>query len=1117
MIFDLKKLHGYIGIILLSFLGALNSTLLVAAPLAFAARTMSLAHDEGIAAMALALFIAPFLVFSHYAGHLADRTEKAQLIRSLKWSDPSISVAAIALLSTGSATWLLLLPLLAGVQASLFWPVKMSWLSERIDPNHLIRLNGWLGTGVVLGILGGFSIDTLLADPGSLIWVGIASLVLSLLGLAASQMMPKRKTDIPQADQDSERNNHPLTSDRVGRRASFLLAWAAAVGTVSIITLIATLHQNLLGSLGPAALGITLIGAIAGFILSAHQMPLTPSARLTIPAAAILGLAAFGLSIGVTHLSAADQASWLVTTASGGLTSLCLALFSLAGAMFTAPLFSLIQFRSAPDTRGRVMAGVALFCAGGAALAFLLVESALHSGATPSIVLVWVGLSAALIAILSAVLFPREALQTLGRLILKTWFRVEIDGAEHLHTTGPAIYVANHTSFVDGPLLFSLIDREVSIAVHTAWAKGKLLGWLGGILNIAPVDPQKPMAAKALAHSIRAGGAALIFPEGRISTHGALMKVYPGTAWLVDAAQAPVISISIDGLASSIFTRRIPGLARRIFPKVRIRISAPQRLDISAELRGKARREAATGALQDMLQAGRFASLSYPRSIPQAFHEARKSLDPKAIAIQDPLGTSLTRGKLAVAAAAFSEILQHKTAPGEHVGVLLPGVAAAPVVLLGLWRAGRAAAILNPTLGTAPMLSTIETAGIRTILSSHAFVEKAGLGTLVADLEAQGIAFLWTEDLKAGIDFRAKLRAALAARRAADVRLSPNDPAVVLFTSGTEGAPKGVVLTHGNLVANTAQIRTRTDVSASDRVITALPLFHSFGLTAGVLLPLLAGASLMIYPSPLHYRVIPEVSYAHRATLIFGTDTFFAGWGRRASPYDFSSIRAAIAGAEPVKAATRDLWMTRFGVRILEGYGATEAGPVVALNTPMENRPGTVGRPMPGLETRLEDAPGTGGRRLLIRGPNVMAGYLLSGKEGLHAPDAGWYDTGDIVQIDDDGFISIVGRAKRFAKVGGEMVSLAAAETLGAQVWPDAQVAAIAVPDARKGERVILAVTAAGATRADLSSAAKAAGLAEITVPSEVLVLDKIPLLASGKADYPALSRLIADNSQVAA
>ena len=272
----------------------------------------------------------------------------------------------------------------------------------------------------------------------------------------------------------------------------------------------------------------------------------------------------------------------------------------------------------------------------------------------------------------------------------------------------------------------------------------------------------------------------------------------------------------------------------------------------------------------------------------------------------------------------------------------------------------------------------------------------------------------------------------------------PDEPAVVLFTSGSEGMPKGVALSHANVLANREQVAARIDFSSQDMILNALPLFHSFGLTTGTLLPLLSGMRTFFYPSPLHYRIVPEIAYDVNATLLFGTNTFLAGYARFAHPYDFYSVRYAFAGAEKLKDETRRVWTDKFGVQVFEGYGTTETSPVLAANTPIDMRAGTVGRFLPGIEYALDPVPGVEGGRLSVRGPNVMLGYLKHDKPGVIQPPAtergaGWYDTGDIVTIDADGFVTIQGRAKRFAKIGGEMISLAAVEELAARAWPDAQ------------------------------------------------------------------------------
>ena len=352
--------------------------------------------------------------------------------------------------------------------------------------------------------------------------------------------------------------------------------------------------------------------------------------------------------------------------------------------------------------------------------------------------------------------------------------------------------------------------------------------------------------------------------------------------------------------------------------------------------------------------------------------------------------------------------------------------------------AGRVPAMINFTAGAANILAACKAAEITTIVTSRTFVEKARLDNLIAAL-ASKVSIVYLEDIRPTITLADKIRGLLHADKPLVPRKA-DDWAAILFTSGSEGVPKGVVLSHRNMLANAAQAAARIDFGRQDKVFNVLPVFHSFGLTVGVVLPLVSGVRIYLYPSPLHYRTVAELIYGVNATIMFGTDTFLNGYARVAHPYDFRSLRYILAGAEPVKESTRKIYMEKFGLRILEGYGVTETAPALALNTPMFNKFGTVGRILPGMEARLEKVEGVEeGGRLFVRGPNVMLGYLKVDRPGvLEPPPEGWHDTGDIVTIDAQGFVTIKGRAKRFAKIGGEMISLAAVETLAGDLWPNA-------------------------------------------------------------------------------
>jgi len=497
----------------------------------------------------------------------------------------------------------------------------------------------------------------------------------------------------------------------------------------------------------------------------------------------------------------------------------------------------------------------------------------------------------------------------------------------------------------------------------------------------------------------------------------------------------------------------------------------------------------------------------------QALLDARVLYGADHAIVEDIGRQPMTYGRLVTGSLVLARRLTPGTERGEMVGLLLPNASAAIAAFFALGSIARVPTMLNYSTGAQNMEVACRTAKVQTIITSRRFVTLAKLDAAISVLGI-GRRIVYLEDLRAEIGLGEKLRGLVEAhfprfflRRRAPL---PSDPAVVLFTSGSEGTAKGVALSHQNILANCRQLAARVDFSPTDIVLNALPIFHSFGLTGGMILPLISGVRIFLYPSPLHYRIVPEVAYDTNATILFGTDTFLAGYARAANPYDFYNVRYVFAGAEKVREETRRQWMEKFGLRILEGYGATETAPVLATNTPMHFKAGTVGRLMPGIEWRLETVEGIDeGGRLHVAGPNVMKGYLSPISQGaIDPPAGGWYDTGDIVAIDGEGYVRILGRAKRFAKIAGEMVSLGAAENLAAAVWPNFKHAAVTLPDARKGEQIVLVTDNAAASVEALLAEAHRQGLAEVTVPRALLPVPAVPLLATGKADYVATKKL---------
>jgi acyl-[acyl-carrier-protein]-phospholipid O-acyltransferase/long-chain-fatty-acid--[acyl-carrier-protein] ligase len=729
------------------------------------------------------------------------------------------------------------------------------------------------------------------------------------------------------------------------------------------------------------------------------------------------------------------------------------------------------------------------------------------------------GIATIPVALVAAWILRRALAKTVLRLALKCLYPVRVDGVEHVRQALPkAVIAANHASFLDGLLLGAFLPGEPIFAVDTQiakkwWARPFLM-----LVNALPVDPTNPLSIRAMIRAVERGSSCIIFPEGRITTTGSLMKVYEGPAVIAERTGAALVPVRIDGVEFTPFSRLAGKVRRRVFPSIHIRVLPATRLRTPDGLAGRARRAALRRALGDEMVRSTFAAAPVDTTLFDALLEARRQHGGGHVVADDLEQKPMTYRGLITASYALGSAIARRTRRSERVGVLLPTSRGAVVTFFALQAIERVPAMLNFSAGPASVRAACQAAEISLILTARRFVEKAKLDALITALEPHA-KIVYLEDVRPEIGVVSKITALVRAlkSRPRGGSARANDPAVVLFTSGSEGTPKGVVLSHRNLLSNRYQLASVVDVNPKDVVLNALPVFHSFGLTGGLLLPLLAGVRTFFYPSPLHYRTIPEFAYGINATILFGTDTFLAGYARVADNYDFYSVRYVFAGAERVKPETRRVWFEKFGIRILEGYGATETAPAIAVNTPMHFKSGTVGRIVPGIDHRIERVEGIAeGGRLFVRGPNVMLGYLKADKPGvLEPPPGGWYDTGDIVDIDADGFVSIRGRAKRFAKVAGEMVPLGAVEDFLAKLWPDAIHAVVTIPDEKRGEQLVLVTDCEQANRPALTAGAREAGLPEIFVPRTIVKVDAVPLLGTGKIDYISASQLVTASMRV--
>ncbi len=694
--------------------------------------------------------------------------------------------------------------------------------------------------------------------------------------------------------------------------------------------------------------------------------------------------------------------------------------------------------------------------------------------------------------------------------VFKLLFRLRVEGSTAGLQARKLLIIANHESFLDGLLLGVSLPLNPVFVVHTGVTRSPLFRLVLSLVDYLAVDPTNPMAMKRIVKLLESGRPVVIFPEGRITPTGSLMKVYDGPAFVAAKTGAEILPVRLDGPARSWFARTSGRYPKQFLPRITLTILPTTRIAMPETGSAKQRRRQAGEAMRRIMQEMIF-SARPQQTLFAAFLDAVAIYGRRRPLLEDMKQIELTYGELLRMTLGLGRVAARTTREGETVGVLLPNLAATVALLFGLSARGRIPALLNYTAGAEGLSNACTAAKVETVITSRRFIAAGKLEPALTGLSKQRVLYL--EDLAEQVGLIDKLWALLA-QYLPTAHGDPEAPAVVLFTSGSEGKPKGVVLSHRALLANIAQIRAVIDLSPEDKFLNALPMFHSFGLTGGTLLPLLSGASVFLYPSPLHYRVIPELAYDRNCTVLLGTGTFLANYARFAHPYDFYRLRHVIAGAEKLSEAVRNTWFEKFGIRIMEGYGATETAPVIAVNTPMAYRSGSVGQLLPGLQAQLVAVPGIDNGGLLhVKGPNVMSGYYRYEKPGELEPPAselgtGWYSTGDIVEIDAEGFVHIRGRVKRFAKIAGEMVSLEVVEKLAVSASPDLMHAATTRSDPQRGEAIILYTTDAALTRDALLVAARSGGTPEIAVPREIRVVDVLPLLGTGKIDHVTLKKM---------
>jgi acyl-[acyl-carrier-protein]-phospholipid O-acyltransferase / long-chain-fatty-acid--[acyl-carrier-protein] ligase len=1135
--------RGFWALTVAQFLGAFNDNAWKTLLQLLAVRTvLEESRRDNLVALATALFTVPYLLFSMNAGALADRYGKRTVLLAAKIAE--IGVTALGVLAfLGGSFWPLMGVLfLMAVHSTYYSPAKYGILPEILPEERLSWGNGIiemttfvaiiLGTAAAAPLLyyGFASLPEGTSIADSKLWeASLALTVIAVLGCAASVFVDR----VPPASPNRKITLNPLRDVWIHGRAiaKSRVLYLTVLGIVFFWALGALVTQNVLvyGKdvlhleetripylLTAMAGGIGLGSFVAGY-LSGKTIEL-----------GLVPLGAIGMALSCFALE--------LSGSSFGGTLGALAMLGVAGGIFIVPLNALLQQESPKEDKGSIIAASNVFTFAGMTLAagvFWALKSKL--ALAPTTIFVVCGAGTLAVSGYVFTLLP----EAVGRLVLwvatHTIYRVRTIGRENLPDRGPALLVANHTSYVDGLLVLATTHRFIRFVMWKAIADLPVVRPLARLMRVIPIaaeeGPKSVIGAlKTAEEALRAGELVCIFPEGEISRTGQMLPFRKGFERIVRDLDVPIVPVHLDRVWGSIFSyqggRFLWKRPKRIPYPVTVSFGPPLPSSATAFDLRQAVSELGSAAFADRAREIETLGRTFVRTARR--HRRR-------LAMADSSGDSLTFGEALAKSIGVARRLRAEWADQERVGILLPPSISGALVNVAATLAGRVPVNLNFTTPPDTLQSAARQCELRTIVTSRAFLEKLG-DKIGAELPARAI---YLEDFAKPATFGERLMLRFVARFApasrierlagATRRASPSDVATILFSSGSTAEPKGVMLTHANLLSNVQALEQLFGTGADDRVLGALPFFHSFGLTGTIWFPLTAGIGAVYHPSPFDARGVSEAVRRFGCTFLVATPTFLQAYVRRADPGAFGSLRYVVVGAERLTDAVADAFRERFGIEPLEGYGCTECSPLVAVNVPdfrergirqIGTKRGRIGHPVPGVSVRIVDsetfAPRPQGQEglLLVKGPNVMAGYL--GRPDLTAAAIrdGWYVTGDVAVIDEDGFVTITDRLSRFSKIAGEMVPhVKVEEALQAAAGATERVLAVTgLPDDQKGERLAVVHVLADDALAALVAKLPTLGLPNLWLPrAEAFVhVDALPILGTGKLDLRRVREIAA-------
>jgi acyl-[acyl-carrier-protein]-phospholipid O-acyltransferase/long-chain-fatty-acid--[acyl-carrier-protein] ligase len=1153
----------FIGLLLTQFLGATNDNILRWLVIGLGKQYV----DSGkvtldvstVLAFGSACFLLPYLLLAAPAGYLADRFSKRGVIVWCKVAEIVIMTIAGLAIWIGNVYVMFLVVALIGSQAALFGPAKLGSIPEMLRPNKISSANGLLGLMTVVAVALGTAIGNWLSSEeitgrlgqerwwlSALVLVGVATAgwITSLAIMRLKAAAPERTFPWDMAAQ-TVHDLKVLAADRA------LLRVACGIMFFWSLGLLVQLNTDQFGFehgfddqsqvsalLAPLIVGVGLGSVLAGLWSGGKvELGIVPLGAGGLVLSALLLFTVEGELI-----DPSQEYTWSYIAACS-----LLVMLGLSSGLFDVPLAAFMQDRSPSEHRGSILAASNFLTFSGMLLAaglYWLLSAPRALALNSREIFLLCGLATIPVLVYIVVLIPQATIKFLAWLITHSIYKIRVYQRDNIPEHGGAILVPNHISWLDGLLLITTSSREVRMLVDRDLLRNWWTHGLATIMGAIPIKSTPKAARRAIEtarQAVNAGDLVCIFPEGGISRSGQLQSFKPGVLEIQRGTNAPIIPVYLDELWGSIFSFRggkffwkwPTAHPRRVSIWFGKPIEQPQ--DIFEV------RQAVQDLGADAMSGRKQRTAALPRAM---IRNCRKKLFRWKIA--DSTGMELTGGKLLAATFVMRRLLfRHVLAPNEkHIGLLLPPSVGSAVANAALLTAGRVAVNLNYTASPEVVNACTRRAGIRRVLTSRRAMENPAFEKFKGSLEAE---LVYLEELREKIHRGDRLVAAAYAYAVPGLlldrllglhRISGDDVATVIFTSGSTGMPKGVMLTHHNIATNVEAIDQVVHPRAIDTILGIVPFFHSLGFTVTLWGPLLLDIRAAYHFSPLDTRIVAKLARSRRATIMLATPTFLRGYLRRCEPEELKSLEIVVAGAEKLPSALCEAFQQRFGVRPVEGYGTTELSPLVSVNVPRSRsksldvdwKEGSVGRPVPGVSVRIVDPEteeplpiGTSGM-LLVKGPNVMKGYLGQPEETAKVMRDGWYITGDIALVDSEGFIHITGRLSRFSKIGGEMVPHVRVEEaihkiLGVEDEGHQKLVVTAVPDERKGERLVVVHTQLDMSPAEITKKLAATGIPNLWIPGtdSFLEVEAIPVLGSGKTDLKAVADLAKHHFDAAA